>query len=68
METRDVLFEALDDLKKAVQRDIAQHVKNFELKTGLTPADIEVNMVDVSSHDSIRRSVVGSVKIDLGSF
>lgn len=63
------LMDAIADLKTRIQQDVRNRVAAFERRTGLTPAAIEVNMIDVTSTtDQVRRSVVGQVTIDIGSF
>jgi hypothetical protein len=63
------LQDALTDLKRQIQDSVIVAVARFEERTGLTPNDINVRMIDATTHaDVLRRSLVGRVEVSLGDF
>ena len=61
------LTAAIARLKDDIQTFVTSKVIDFEQDTGVTPSAIDIHMIDVTAYrDSMRRSIVGSVRITIG--
>lgn len=55
---------AIIALKASVRDAISTSVQTFQQKTGLSPSDITINMVEVTTlSDSLKQYVVGNVDV-----
>lgn len=63
------LADEIADLKNAIQMDVQRRVNEFKAQTGLTPARIEIDMLDSTTYgDAVQQRIVGNVTIGLGDF
>ncbi|HXG71981.1 MAG TPA: hypothetical protein VNJ04_15335 [Gemmatimonadaceae bacterium] len=58
---------SVDVMKQAIRAAAVSAVKQFSDETGLTPADIRVRMVELTSFGKGTERIVDDVEIDLGT-
>lgn len=57
---------SIASLKSDINKAVTDAVRKFNAQTGLTPSDIDIEMVDITrTGDQIRSHAVGNVSVSL---
>lgn len=71
METMEikVFADAVNELKSDLRKAIADRLSRFEADTGMSPASVDVHVLERTSHgDRLKRYFVGDVRVGFGEY